>query len=77
MFVRRLGSAGEALQCAYGNHCAQILEMTDGHIAAVGELITEQATKAMLPGPGVGPTEAVVKLPRSVFAAACADFRAT
>lgn len=69
MFLRRLGQ-GENQQCEGGRYCPQILEMTDGDFAAVGLLITEEAAKAMLPGPGVGPQEGVVRLPRSVVIAA-------
>jgi len=75
MFLRRLGQ-NERQQCSYGHSCAQILEMTDGHYAAVGELITQEAVKAMPPGPGVGPTEGVVKIPRAVMIAARADLPA-
>lgn len=75
MFVRRIGESG-IRHCVHGNHCAQFLEMKDGSIAVVGENITEEAVKAMLPGPGVGPKESVVRIPRAVFDAACADGRA-
>jgi hypothetical protein len=62
--------------CPGGHTCAQILEMTDGHFAAVGEVITEAALKAMPPGPGVGPKEGVVKIPRAVMIAARAEIPA-
>jgi hypothetical protein len=76
MFLRRLGQ-NRRQQCVHGQHCAQFLEMKDGSIAVVGENITEVAVKAMPPGPGVGPKEGVVKVPRAVFAAACLDFPAS
>jgi hypothetical protein len=72
MFLRRLGLHSVQL-CAGGYYCPQILEMTDGDFAGVGPLITEEATKAMLPGPGVGPNEGVVKIPRQVMLEAVAD----
>jgi len=72
MFLRRLGqNAGH--QCSGGHHCSQILELLDGDFAAVGLLITDQAVKAMPPGPGVGPAEGVVKIPRNVMIAARLD----
>lgn len=75
MFVRRLGENDRQL-CASGQHCAQILEMKDGYYAVVGELITEEAARALPPGPGIGPTEGVVKVPRAVFVAAHAELPA-
>jgi hypothetical protein len=75
MFVRRLGENGKRL-CASGQHCSQILEMDDGHYAVVGELITEAAKGALPSGPGIGPTEGVVKVPRAVFVAAHAELPA-
>lgn len=41
--------------------------MQDGDFAVVGTDITEEAIAAMLPGPGVGPKERVVKVPRQVM----------
>ncbi len=75
MFIRRLGENGRQL-CASGQHCAQILEMDDGHYAVVGELITDEAVKVFPPGPGVGQNEGVVKVPRAVFVAARAELPA-
>jgi hypothetical protein len=72
MFLRRLGQNGRQ-QCSTGLQCPQILEMTDGDFAAVGPLITEAAAKKMPPGPGVGPKEGVVKIPRAVMVAARAE----
>lgn len=72
MFVRRLGQPADNL-CPGGHHCSQVLEKTDGNFAAVGRLITEEAVKAMPPGPGVGPTEGVVEVPRDVMIAAMVD----
>jgi hypothetical protein len=69
MFIRRLGQNGRE-QCSYGHNCPQLLEMVDGDFAAVGPLITEEAAKAMPPGPGIGPKEGVVRIPRAVMIAA-------
>ena len=74
MFIRRLGQ--NAQQCSSGHYCPQILEMTDGDFAAVGLDITGEAIKAMPPGPGVGPKEGVVKIPRHVMLAARAEMPA-
>jgi len=73
MFIRRLGQHNQQL-CVQGHQCPQVLEMTDGNFAAVGLLITDEATKAMPPGPGVGPKEGVVKIPRKVVLSAMAEF---
>jgi hypothetical protein len=72
MFLRRLGQNGRQ-QCAGGHSCSQILEMKDGDFAVVGPDITDEAVKAMLPGPGVGPRERVVKVPRRVLIEARPD----
>lgn len=72
MFIRRLGQNGRQ-RCSSGHYCPQILEMVDGDFAVVGPLITEEAAKAMPPGPGVGPMEGVVRIPRAVMIAARAD----
>lgn len=69
MFIRRLGKNDVNL-CPGGHSCPQLLEMTDGDFAAVGTLITDEAVKAMPPGPGVGPKEGVVRIPRAVLIAA-------
>lgn len=74
MFLRRLGQYKP--QCVHGSSCPQILEKTDGNFAVVGTLITEEATAAMLPGAGVGPTEGVVEVPRAVMLSAVADLLA-
>ena len=52
-------------------------EKKDGNFAVCGPLITEEAIKAMPPGPGVGPKEGVVEVPREVFLAAVADLITT
>jgi hypothetical protein len=72
MFLRRLGQEAINL-CPGGHHCSQVLETVDGDFAAVGSLITEEAIKAMPPGPGIGPTEGVVRVPRAVMIAAAID----
>lgn len=66
MFLRRLGQNG-GQRCSTGAQCPQILELEDGDFAVVGLDITAAASAAMPPGPGVGPTERVVKVPRRVF----------
>jgi len=73
MFARRLGGN----ECAHGYSCPQILEKKDGNFAVVGRLITQEATAAMPPGPGVGPSEGVVEVPRSVMISAMEEFFAT
>jgi hypothetical protein len=75
MFLRRLGQNGGQL-CSAGLNCPQILEMTDGDFAGVGPDITDEAVLAMLPGPGVGPKERVIRIPRQVLIAARADIPA-
>jgi hypothetical protein len=72
MFTKRLGQIGQR-QCSTGAQCPQILEMVDGNYAVVGTLITSEAVKAMPPGPGIGPTEGVVKIPRTVLVGARAE----
>ncbi|HYG35296.1 MAG TPA: hypothetical protein VEC99_10955 [Clostridia bacterium] len=72
MFIRRLGQKG-VQQCSGGHNCSQVLEMTDGHYAVVGEDIRTPAIKEMPPGPGVGPTEGVVKVPNEVMLAAALE----
>ena len=75
MFIRRLGQNGR-LQCANGFNCPQILEMADGDFAAVGTDVTGEAVPQMPPGPGIGPQERVVRIPRQVLIAARADIPA-
>jgi hypothetical protein len=75
MFLRRLGE-NRRQQCANGHHCPQILEMVDGDFAAVGLDITAEAVKAMPPGPGIGPKENAVRIPRQVMIAAGGDLPA-
>ena len=72
MFLRRLGHGGVNL-CEGGHHCPQILELENGDFAGVGVDITDEAVDAMPPGPGVGPNERVVRIPRRVMIAACAE----
>lgn len=74
MFIKRLGEKGVA--CSSGHACPQILEMTDGDFAGVGQDITDEAMPAMLPGPGVGPKERVIRIPRHVLIAARAEIPA-
>jgi len=75
MFLRRLGQNGRK-QCSTGLQCPQILEMIDGDFAAVGQDITAEAAMAMPPGPGIGPKEGAVRIPRAVMLAARAEIPA-
>jgi hypothetical protein len=75
MFLRRLGENSRQL-CSAGLNCPQILEMVDGDFAAVGPDITAEAIKAMPPGPGIGPKEGAVRIPRAVMLAARAEIPA-
>lgn len=75
MFIRRLGGNEQSL-CESGFHCPQLLEMADGDFACVGQDITDEAIPAMPPGPGVGPKERVVRIPRRVMVSARADIPA-
>ena len=75
MFLRRLGQNNA--RCSQGFSCPQILEKNDGDFAVVGKLVTREATAALPPGPGIGPTEAVVEVPRAVMLSATAEFFAT
>jgi hypothetical protein len=75
MFVRRLGQNGLQM-CSTGAQCPQILEMKDGDFAGVGPDITDEAVLAMLPGPGIGPKERVIRIPRQVLIAARAEIPA-
>jgi hypothetical protein len=74
MFKQRLG--GSSALCSSGHTCPQILEMTDGDFAGVGQDITNEAIPAMPPGPGVGPKERVIRIPRAVLIAARAEIPA-
>jgi hypothetical protein len=75
MFIRRLGQ-NERNLCEGGHRCPQILEMADGDFAAVGADMTDEAIAAMPPGPGVGPKERVIRIPRQVMIAARAEMPA-
>lgn len=66
MFIRRLG---QNKQCEGGHYCPQFLEMEDGDFAAVGPDITDEAIQKMLPGPGIGPNERAIRIPRRVMIA--------
>jgi hypothetical protein len=68
MFLRRLGHNSNK-HCEGGYYCPQVLELADGDFAVVGQDMTETAKPAMPPGPGVGPGERVVRVPRRVFLA--------
>lgn len=75
MFARRLKMSNRA-ECRQGYYCPQVLEKLDGNFAIVGKEITQQAVVALPPGPGVGPGEAVVEVPREVLLSAMADYLA-
>lgn len=75
MFTRRLGQ--QWLQCEGGRNCPQVLEMTDRSFAVAGQNITQEAIATLPPGPGIGPNEGVVKVPRNVMLAAMADILAS
>ena len=55
MFLRRLGPDPHAngAKSVGGDGCPDIWELENGDFAVVGALITEQAVRAMPPGPGV------------------------
>lgn len=67
MFLRRLGQ--KTLQCSYGHNCPQILERADGDFVAVGPDITDETSASLPPGPGIGPNERAVRIPRHVVVA--------
>lgn len=73
MFLRRLGENNRQ-QCAHGFSCPQVLEKLDGNFAVVGKLITKKAVAALPSGPGVGPEEEVVEVPRAVLLSAMSEF---
>ena len=75
MIIRRLGGNGANL-CESGYHCPQLLELADGDFAAVGADMTAEAIPSMPPGPGVGPNERVVRIPRKVLIGARAEIPA-
>jgi len=75
IFIRRLGQ-NERNLCSFGHNCPQILEMADGDFAAVGPDMTHEAIPAMPPGPGVGPNERVIRIPRQVLIAARSEIPA-
>jgi hypothetical protein len=72
MFLRRLGKHSSQT-CEGGYYCPQILETVDRDFAVVGPLITDAAARAMPPGPGIGPNEGAVKIPRAVMIEAIMD----
>lgn len=75
MFLKRLGGDG-VNRCPGGHHCPQILERIDGDFVAVGLDVTEETLAALPPGPGIGPNERAVRIPRHVVAAAKQEFPA-
>lgn len=69
MILRRLGQKGVNL-CEGGHHCPQIIELVDGDFVGVGMDITGEVLAALPAGPGVGPKERAVRIPRHVMIAA-------
>jgi hypothetical protein len=67
MNLRRLGQNG-LQQCEGGHHCAQILAI-DQDFIAVGSDVTLEVREAIPPGPGIGPKEGAVRIPRAVMIA--------
>lgn len=75
MFLRRLRQDERNVSPA-GHTCPQILELTNGDYAVVGDDMTAEAIPAMPPGPGVGPKERVVRIPRHILVDARVDIPA-
>jgi len=73
MFARRLGMKNRQ-ECLQGFYCPQVLEKLDGNFVFVGKPVTQEATGAMLPGPGIGPREAAIEVPREIVLSAMAEF---
>lgn len=72
MFIRRLGE-NRTNHCEGGHYCPQILLMKDGNFTAVGRDVRRKAIKALPPGPGIGPKEGAVVIPRDVMLDALVD----
>lgn len=66
MFVRRLATAQPKVECQYTYGCPDILEMTDGDFAVIGEDLTGHAGK-LPPGSGCAPHERIVRVPRELL----------
>ncbi|HTI69880.1 MAG TPA: hypothetical protein VMF06_07935 [Candidatus Limnocylindria bacterium] len=75
MFLRRLGldphANGQQTRQLAG--CPDILELEDGDFAIIGEDITHEALKRMMPTASCGTDERVVKIPRKTLVGAKAD----
>jgi hypothetical protein len=72
MFLRRLRQ-DKRNESAAGHTCPQILELVNGDYAVVGADMTAEAIPAMPPGPGIGPKERVVRIPRHILVDARCD----
>lgn len=72
MVLQRLGQKNR-LQCVLGRDCPQVLKSDDGHFIFVGKLVTNEVSGVLPPGPGIGPGEGAVKIPRPVVADALAE----
>jgi hypothetical protein len=59
--------------CREGHHCPQVLLQKDGNFTVVGLDIREEALKSLPPGPGIGPKEGAVMIPRDVMFDVMAD----
>lgn len=68
-FLRVLG----APKCASLDKCPAILELEGGDYAVIGEDITVESEGRLPAGAGCGPGERLVRIPRSVVAAALED----
>jgi hypothetical protein len=75
MFLRRLGQNNDAL-CQNGHSCPQVLEEGGGDFVVIGEDVTSEALPALPAGPGIGPKERAVRVPRQVMVIARAEIPA-
>ena len=76
MVLRRMGQDDRQM-CMSGHNCPQILADEVGDFVVVGSDVRDEAIQAMPKGPGVGPTEGAVKVPRAVVVAALPDILAS
>ena len=67
MILRRLGPPLDAARCAGGHRCPDVFEMSTGDFAIIGTDITDSVTNSLPPGTGCGPSERIVRVPRSVL----------
>jgi hypothetical protein len=74
MFIRKLGPTSSL--CQGGSSCPDILELESGDLAIIGSDITAEAAGKLPPGTGCGPSERIVRIPRSILVQARADILA-